>query len=99
MYYKHPEEGHIITLRADGTGRQDVLSDRVSAPGARGGGTLSFLTWSPDERMIVFNCYAGLCAVHTDGRAIGCSTRRARVVTWRTGSRADRSASRRGRRR
>lgn len=67
MYYKHPEEGHIITLRADGTGRQDVLSDRVSAPGARGGGTLSFLTWSPDERMIVFNCYAGLCAVHTDG--------------------------------
>lgn len=29
--------------------------------------TLQFLTWSPDEKMIVFNAYNGLQAVNTDG--------------------------------
>ncbi|HEV8627362.1 MAG TPA: hypothetical protein VG034_23225 [Acidimicrobiia bacterium] len=70
VYYQHPEEGHIITLRPDGTGRQDILSDRVPAPGQQGSGTLQFLTWSPDERMIVFNSYNGLRAVNTDGSGL-----------------------------
>ena len=69
VYYSRPEVGHIITLRPDGTGRQDVLNDRDTLPG-EGSGTLQFLTWSPDERAIVFNGYAGLRIVNTDGSGL-----------------------------
>ena len=90
VYYQHPEEGHIITLRPDGTGRQDILSDRTPAPGQGGSGTLGFLSWSPDERMIVFNSGGNLRAVNTDGSGLRLLDPPvvARAATWRTGSRA-----------
>jgi hypothetical protein len=68
VYNQRPAEGFIIRLRADGSDRRQILSDRATPPGgAHGAGTLGFLTWSPDEQMIVFNGYNGLYAVDTDG--------------------------------
>ena len=67
VYNQRPAEGFIITLRADGSDRHEILSDRATPPGAGGSGTLGFLTWSPDEQMIVFNGYNGLYAVNADG--------------------------------
>jgi hypothetical protein len=67
VYNQRPADGFIMTLRPDGTGRREILSDRATPPGAQGSGTLQFLTWSPDEQVIVFNGYNGLYAVNTDG--------------------------------
>jgi len=67
VYNQRPADGFIMTLRPDGSDRREILSDRATPPGAQGSGTLQFLTWSPDERMIVFNGYNGLYAVNTDG--------------------------------
>ena len=68
VYNQRPAEGFIITLRADGSDRRQILSDRATPPGPpQGSGTLNFLTWSPDEQTIVFNGYNGLYAVNADG--------------------------------
>lgn len=67
VYNQRPGEGHIVTLRSDGSDRREILSDRAAPPGKHGIGTLGFLTWSSDEQMIVFNGYNGLYSVNTGG--------------------------------
>jgi Tol biopolymer transport system component len=59
--------GHIITIHPDGTGRQEILSDGQPFPGGSGTGSLQFLSWSPDERSIVYHTAEGLGFVNTDG--------------------------------
>lgn len=59
--------GHIITIRPDGTGRHEILSDKAPFPGQGGSGTLQFLSWSPDEQSVTFFTAQGLGIVNTDG--------------------------------
>jgi Tol biopolymer transport system component len=58
--------GWIVTFRPDGTGLQKIMSERQPFPGETGSGSLQFLTWSPDERSIVFRTAQGLRFVNMD---------------------------------